>query len=294
MTVLFRRCGQFQPGYRRSWTQRMFTISWTGVSRSWVEEIHKAGGSINQYTGDGVMALFGAPTFFFEDHVERACHAAIQHSGQDAGLYGPGAEEPLHVPIFQLRIGINTGKVVVGAIGIDLRDATTLQPGIRPIWRPGCRPLHRRPGHPRFGPGERHRQVALSGSERRGLFAVKGKTDAGCRIRPPGGAQQGRKRPSRSADTGAVPTPFVNRTRRTCGDAGRSSIRPWLVHPGSWRSWENPGVGKDPSPGGISSCRPRPERPWSWRADCLPYGEATAFYPVVSDDPDLLSGSPGP
>lgn len=82
------------------------------------EEIHKAGGSINQYTGDGVMALFGAPVFF-EDHVERACHAAIQIQVRMQG-YTDQVQRDFHV-LFQLRIGINTGKVVVGAIGIDLR-----------------------------------------------------------------------------------------------------------------------------------------------------------------------------
>lgn len=82
------------------------------------QEIHGAGGSINQYTGDGVMALFGAPTAY-EDHIRRACHAALRIQSR-MNAYTERVQGRYHV-IFQLRIGINTGKVVVGAIGIDLR-----------------------------------------------------------------------------------------------------------------------------------------------------------------------------
>ncbi len=41
-----------------------------------MDEIHKYEGSINQFTGDGIMALFGAPVAH-EDHAQRACHAAL-------------------------------------------------------------------------------------------------------------------------------------------------------------------------------------------------------------------------
>ncbi len=47
-----------------------------GVSRILMDEIHKYEGTINQFTGDGVMALFGAP-ISHEDHAQRACHAAL-------------------------------------------------------------------------------------------------------------------------------------------------------------------------------------------------------------------------
>ena len=82
------------------------------------QEIHTVGGTINQYTGDGVMALFGAP-IAYEDHPHRACHAAlrIQHRMAD---YSQNIKQHYDVQ-FQLRIGINTGMVVVGAIGDNLR-----------------------------------------------------------------------------------------------------------------------------------------------------------------------------
>jgi class 3 adenylate cyclase len=47
-----------------------------GCFKILIDEIHRFEGTINQFTGDGVMALFGAP-LAHEDHVQRACHAAL-------------------------------------------------------------------------------------------------------------------------------------------------------------------------------------------------------------------------
>ncbi len=82
------------------------------------KEIHVAGGSINQYTGDGVMALFGAP-IAYEDHISRACYAALRIQSR-MKPYTARIERDYGVH-FQLRIGLHAGKVVVGAIGMDLR-----------------------------------------------------------------------------------------------------------------------------------------------------------------------------
>src|SRR5436309_16089120 len=81
-------------------------------------EVHRFEGTINQYTGDGVMALFGAP-IAHEDGPRRAVHAAlgIQRALGDYGreLKAQGGPE------LKMRIGINAGPVVVGRIGDDLR-----------------------------------------------------------------------------------------------------------------------------------------------------------------------------
>src|SRR6516225_1241093 len=87
-------------------------------------EVHRFEGTINQYTGDGVMALFGAP-LALEDHAQRACHAAL-HLRDALRRYGDTlrVERGLN---FSVRMGINSGEVVVGAIGDDLRmDYTAL------------------------------------------------------------------------------------------------------------------------------------------------------------------------
>ena len=83
-----------------------------------MDEIHKYEGTINQFTGDGVMALFGAP-LAHEDHAIRACHAslAIQHALTD---YGEKLKKACGID-FEMRLGLNSGPVVVGAIGDDLR-----------------------------------------------------------------------------------------------------------------------------------------------------------------------------
>ena len=83
-----------------------------------MDEIHRHEGTINQFTGDGVMALFGAP-LAHEDHAQRACHAAlaIQNS---LDPYSQKLKEDLSID-FRMRIGLNSGPVVVGAIGDDLR-----------------------------------------------------------------------------------------------------------------------------------------------------------------------------
>jgi len=81
-------------------------------------EIHKYEGTINQFTGDGVMALFGAPVSH-EDHAQRACHAAL--SIQKAiGEYEQKIEKDYGLD-FKMRVGLNSGPVIVGAIGDDLR-----------------------------------------------------------------------------------------------------------------------------------------------------------------------------
>jgi class 3 adenylate cyclase/tetratricopeptide (TPR) repeat protein len=104
-------------------------------------EVHRFEGTINQYTGDGVMALFGAP-ISHEDGPRRAVHAAlgIQRALTDFGteLQAQGG------PLLQMRIGINSGPVVVGRIGDDLRmdytavgDTTNLAARMQQLARPG-------------------------------------------------------------------------------------------------------------------------------------------------------------
>jgi len=97
-------------------------------------EVHRFEGSINQYTGDGVMALFGAP-IAHEDGPRRAVHAAlgIQRALRE---YGQALQAERGLTL-QMRIGINTGPVVVGKIGDDLRmDYTPWE--IPPIWPRAC------------------------------------------------------------------------------------------------------------------------------------------------------------
>ena len=82
------------------------------------DAVHRYEGTVNSYLGDGIMALFGAP-IALEDHAVRAVHAALTIQETIRGYNAEIQRE--HGVTVQLRIGLNTGSVVVGRIGDDLR-----------------------------------------------------------------------------------------------------------------------------------------------------------------------------
>ncbi|MGH8070487.1 MAG: adenylate/guanylate cyclase domain-containing protein, partial [Candidatus Entotheonellia bacterium] len=79
--------------------------------------VHRYEGTVNQVMGDGVMALFGAP-IAHEDHAVRACYAAL--AMQDAMRRYSEEVRRTHGVTVQMRVGLNSGEVVVRAIGNDL------------------------------------------------------------------------------------------------------------------------------------------------------------------------------
>src|SRR5581483_4166877 len=70
------------------------------------EGVHRFEGTINQYTGDGIMAIFGAP-IAHEDHARRACFAAL-HLTDTLGLYARELRRERGLS-FSVRIGLNSG-----------------------------------------------------------------------------------------------------------------------------------------------------------------------------------------
>jgi class 3 adenylate cyclase/tetratricopeptide (TPR) repeat protein len=86
--------------------------------------VHRFEGTINQYTGDGIMALFGAP-IAHEDHAQRACYAAL-HLRDELRSYSEELRRTRGLN-FSVRMGLNSGEVVVGKIGDDLRMDYTAQ-----------------------------------------------------------------------------------------------------------------------------------------------------------------------
>ncbi|MGH9316515.1 MAG: AAA family ATPase, partial [Thermoanaerobaculia bacterium] len=88
------------------------------------EGVHRFEGTVNQYTGDGIMALFGAP-IAHEDHAQRACYAAL-HLREGLRLYADELRLS-HGLNFGVRMGMNSGEVIVGKIGDDLRMDYTAQ-----------------------------------------------------------------------------------------------------------------------------------------------------------------------
>src|SRR5262249_40082659 len=82
-----------------------------------MDAVHRFEGTVNQVLGDGIMALFGAP-IAHEDHALRACYAALAMQG----AMQPYTEEIRRTRGLELRmrVGLNSGEVVVRAIGNDL------------------------------------------------------------------------------------------------------------------------------------------------------------------------------
>ena len=109
--------------------------------RLMAEAVHRYEGTVNQFLGDGLMALFGAPVAL-EDHALRAVEAAFTIQETIKGL-----SEQIHRERgveLAVRIGLNTGPVVVGKIGDDLRmdytavgDTTHLAARMQTLAEPG-------------------------------------------------------------------------------------------------------------------------------------------------------------
>src|SRR5262249_6034727 len=85
---------------------RFFSILCDGV--------HRFEGTVDKFTGDGIMAIFGAP-IAHEDHARRACYAAL-HLQRELAAYAAELRRALGLN-FSVRMGLNSGEVVVGAIG---------------------------------------------------------------------------------------------------------------------------------------------------------------------------------
>jgi len=83
-----------------------------------MESVHRYEGIVNQVMGDGIMAIFGAP-LAHEDHAVRACYAAL--AIQSAIRRHSDDVRRSHGATVQIRIGLNSGDVLVGTIGTDLR-----------------------------------------------------------------------------------------------------------------------------------------------------------------------------
>jgi class 3 adenylate cyclase/tetratricopeptide (TPR) repeat protein len=97
---------QHDPEEWRRIMQRFFSIL--------AEAVGEFEGTVDKFTGDGIMAVFGAPVAH-EDHARRACYAALRMLEAVAGYAAElRREEGLN---FSVRVGVNSGEVVAGTIG---------------------------------------------------------------------------------------------------------------------------------------------------------------------------------
>ena len=105
---------QTDPEEWREIMQRFFTLLSDGVRRF--------EGTVDKFTGDGIMALFGAP-IAHEDHAATSVLRGAAHRG--AGLPSTRPSCAAQALNFSVRIGINSGEVVAGGIGEDEQPAYT-------------------------------------------------------------------------------------------------------------------------------------------------------------------------
>ena len=107
-----------------------------------MDAVHRYEGTVNQVMGDGIMALFGAP-LAHEDHAVRACYAALRMQ-DNVKRYAADVRRSHGIEV-QIRVGLNSGEVVVRAIGSDLHtdytavgETTHLAARMEQLADPGC------------------------------------------------------------------------------------------------------------------------------------------------------------
>ena len=239
--------------------------------RLMAESVHRYGGTVNQFLGDGVMALFGAP-LALEDHAVRAVQAALAIKETITG-YSEQLKGERGVEI-RLRLGLNTGLVVVGRIGDDLRmdytavgDTTHLAARMQGLAEPDTILITE----------ATHRFVAgLFQTLRVGPVSVKGRSEPVTVYRVTG-RRRGRTRLEVSAERGL--TPLVGRQHEL------DLLREYLTRAKAGRG-QVVGIVGEP---GVGKSRLLYEFRESLEGDsliwvvgrCLPYGQTTPYLPLL-------------
>ncbi|MBL7175246.1 MAG: AAA family ATPase [Desulfobacteraceae bacterium] len=118
VTVMFADMENFMPLVENLGSEKAYGIM-DEVYEILIHKVHNFEGTVNEMTGDGVMALFGAP-IAMENAPQRAIQSALNIHRELAKFNDHKKSEGLETPI-KMRIGIHTGPVVVGTLGNDLR-----------------------------------------------------------------------------------------------------------------------------------------------------------------------------
>jgi len=119
VTVLFCDMEGFTPLSDKLGPETMYAMM-DGVYEILIRKVHDYEGTVNEMTGDGIMALFGAP-IALEDAPQRALRSAMSIHREMTRFNEKVKWEKGDLPNIKMRIGIHTGPVVVGTLGNDLR-----------------------------------------------------------------------------------------------------------------------------------------------------------------------------
>jgi class 3 adenylate cyclase/tetratricopeptide (TPR) repeat protein/ribosomal protein L40E len=119
VTVMFCDMKGFTPLSEKIGPESMYAMM-DQVYEILIHRVHAYEGTVNEMTGDGIMALFGAP-IALEDAPQRALRSAMSIHREISRYNEKVKKEKGDLPPIQMRIGIHTGPVVVGTLGNDLR-----------------------------------------------------------------------------------------------------------------------------------------------------------------------------
>lgn len=118
VTVLFVDVADFTPLAERLGEERTYLLV-QRITKTLSEAVHAQEGTVQEFTGDGLMAVFGAP-LALEDAPLRACRAALEMQDRIRDLGREVADE--HGASLAVRVGLNSGPVIVGQVG-DAKSA---------------------------------------------------------------------------------------------------------------------------------------------------------------------------
>jgi len=119
VTVMFCDLEGFTPLVEKIGADEAYTIM-DQVYELLIHAVHDYEGTVNEMTGDGIMALFGAP-IALEDAPQRAIRSSLAVQREMARFNDKLRQEGKEIPPLKMRVGIHSGPVVVGTLGNDLR-----------------------------------------------------------------------------------------------------------------------------------------------------------------------------
>jgi len=119
VTVMFCDMEGFTPLSEKLGPEEMYTLM-DKIYEILIHKVHDYEGTVNEMTGDGIMALFGAP-ITLEDAPQRAIRSAMAIHREMTNFNERMKQERGDLPPIKMRVGIHTGPVVVGTLGNDLR-----------------------------------------------------------------------------------------------------------------------------------------------------------------------------
>lgn len=230
-----------------------------------VADVVAFGGLVDKIVGDGVLALFGAPVAH-EDDAERAVRAGMRLHETVAAF---SAEEDVSV---QLRVGVNTGEVLVGALRAG-DDYTAMGDVVNTAQRLQA---HARPGEVRVGASTYALTRLAIGYDDHRVVELKGKDDpvdtwrAVAALMPPG------RRPSRQT------TPLVGRTAELSLLASAIQLATRNARPQLVLLEGDAGVGKSRLASEAATVAVRAYDALLLGGRCAPYGEANVWLPLAT------------